>query len=462
MTLPQVDLSRWLFGLLVGLLAITVGLLAGVQPQLAIAASFGIAFMIIVIADLTVGLMVFTFLAFLEIVPFGGPALSFSKLLGGLLFLSWLMVITARGEAAADRGLPRTLSFVLGGFLGWTALSVLWADVPSEVVSAVFRYLLNAGFFVIVATAVRDRRQAGLLMGSFIAGAAVAALYGLASPGRFEADFGRLESAALDPNELSAVLVPAVALCMFLAIGLRRRSSLRVIALGVGLICGLTILLTVSRGGLIALVVMLLVAIVVGGRWWIQIALLAATVAAAGFIYFTAFAPEAAIDHLRSTTQGDERFVEGRYTIWQIAWRMAGDNPVTGVGGGNFPTSSRHYLLEPGSAPRSDLIIDTPAVVHNTYLETLVEYGAIGLALFLALIAFCIGSLVKAAAAFKRLGDREMELLSRGLIAALAGILAADFFISEEFSKALWLLLAMGPTMLAVSRRQAAEAATAG
>ncbi len=65
---------------------------------------------------------------------------------------------------------------------------------------------------------------------------------------------------------------------------------------------------------------------------------------------------------------------------------MAGDNPVHGVGGGNFPTSSRHYLLEPGAAPRSDLVLDTPSVVHNTYLETLVEYGVIGLGLFLALL----------------------------------------------------------------------------
>jgi hypothetical protein len=47
-----------------------------------------------------------------------------------------------------------------------------------------------------------------------------------------------------------------------------------------------------------------------------------------------------------------------------------------------------------------------------------------------------------------------MELLARALIAALAGILVADIFISEQFSKALWLLLAMGPAMLSVSRNQ--------
>lgn len=453
MTLAPPDLSRWLAALGIGFLAIAIGLLAGARPELAIAASFGIAFTILVFADLTLGLMVFTFLAFLEIVPFGGAALSFSKVLGGLLFLSWIVTMTTRGSSIGNDAI-RALGSLLGGFLAWTLLSVTWAESPPDAFATVFRYALNATFFLIVATVLRDRKDIALLMGAFIAGALIAALYGIASPGQFESDFGRLESAALDPNELSAVLVPAVAICMFAAIGLRR-SSLRLITLGIGAICGLTILLTVSRGGLIALAVMLLVAIVAGGRWRVQILLIAATVAAGGFIYFNGFASQEAVDHVQATTQGGERFAEGRYTIWQIAWRMAGDNPIQGVGGGNFPVSSRHYLLEPGSAPRSDLIVDTPLVVHNTFLETLVEYGIVGFGLFMGLIAYCFVSLIRATAAFKRLGDREMELLGRALVAALAGILVADFFISEQFSKALWLLLAMGPAMLTVSRRQA-------
>lgn len=456
MSLARVDLSRWPFGLATGFLAIGVGLLAGIQPQFAIAAAFGVAFLIIVLNDLIAGLVVFTFLAFLEIVPFGGPALSFSKVLGGLLFLSWILVMSGRRDAVSSAEVVRTLGVLLFGFLAWTALSVIWAEVPSEAVAALFRYLLNAGFFVIVATALRDRRDAKALILAYVAGALIAALYGLASPGRFEADFGRLESAALDPNELSAVLVPAVAICMFVAIG-DRRPAVRGIAVAVGGICGLTILLTVSRGGLLALAAMLIVAIIVGGRWRIWLAMIAATVAASVFIYFAGFASENAVDHLESTTQGDQRFVEGRYTIWQIAWRMAEDNPVHGVGGGNFASSSRHYLLQPGSIARSDLVVDTPSVVHNTYLETLVEYGVIGLGLFLALIGYCITALVKAAGVFKRLGDREMELLARALIAALAGILVADFFISEQFSKALWLLLGMGPAMLVIATRQASE-----
>ena len=41
-----------------------------------------------------------------------------------------------------------------------------------------------------------------------------------------------------------------------------------------------------------------------------------------------------------------------------------------------------------------------------------------------------------------------MELFARGMIVALVGILAADFFISEQFGKQLWLLLGLGPALL--------------
>jgi len=44
--------------------------------------------------------------------------------------------------------------------------------------------------------------------------------------------------------------------------------------------------------------------------------------------------------------------------------------------------------------------------------------------------------------------------LARGLVVALAGVLAADFFISAEVSKVTWLLLALGPALLAVAREE--------
>jgi hypothetical protein len=40
----------------------------------------------------------------------------------------------------------------------------------------------------------------------------------------------------------------------------------------------------------------------------------------------------------------------------------------------------------------------------------------------------------------------------------MAGQLTASFFVSYQYEKALWLMLAVGPALLALSRRAALEA----
>ena len=50
-----------------------------------------------------------------------------------------------------------------------------------------------------------------------------------------------------------------------------------------------------------------------------------------------------------------------------------------------------------------------------------------------------------------------MELLSRGVFLGLVGILTADFFASEQFSKQLWLLLGLAPALLAIATRSEEE-----
>ena len=94
---------------------------------------------------------------------------------------------------------------------------------------------------------------------------------------------------------------------------------------------------------------------------------------------------------------------------------MVEDHPVRGIGAGNFANTSVHYLLQPGAIARDDFIVDTPKVAHNSYLEVLAELGVIGLVLFALVLAFALTCIVKATWLFERLGDRQMELLSRGL-----------------------------------------------
>jgi hypothetical protein len=79
--------------------------------------------------------------------------------------------------------------------------------------------------------------------------------------------------------------------------------------------------------------------------------------------------------------------------------------------------------------------------------------GVVGLALFLSVIVLSMRAAVQSVGIFRRTGERSLEIMGRALVIAIAGILAADFFASDQYSKQLWMLLGMGPALLAIARR---------
>lgn len=433
-------------------LAALVGLLAGVEPKLAIAAAIGAAFVLVVFVDLAAGLALFGFFSFLELLQLGSMV-SVGKLGGGLLAIGWLAVLATHHEARRDFLVAHPwMSTAIVAFLGWSLLSATWAADAGAAVGTTVRYLLNAILFLIVFTAVRDRRQLLMVTTAFVAGAVGATFYGLLHVSS-ELYAGRLGGSGLDPNELAATLVAGVALSVGLAANLKRSPGLRLVAVTAGLACLLGIFLTVSRGGMVALAISLLAAVLFAGRWRARVALLVGALAALTAVYFVVLAPPAARERITSATQGEHRVPDGRVTLWELGWRMAKDNPVHGVGAGNFRETVPDYLLRPGVIMRSDqVLLATPQPAHNTYLSVLAELGVVGCGLFLSLIAFSLISMLRAARCFRARGDPGCEILARSFAVGLIGVLAADFFLTQELSKQLWLLLGFGPVLLAMSR----------
>lgn len=458
------DPAESLIPLMFGLLAAGVGVLAGVDPRFAVAASLGVAFLLVALASLPLGLVAFALVLFLELAPaIGGPALSFTKIAGGILALSWLATYASRDrpEEAFWVSHP-TLTTLLAVWVAWVAASYFWAEDPGQAGEAAARIGLNAVLFVIVYEALRDRRHVRLLVGAFVVGATIAAAYGfIAAPdaSRFAlsataaSGLNRLAGTVGDPNLLAALLVVGLIMALALGASERRSPSVRTMSFLGAAICAGGVFLTGSRGGLIALGAALLASVALTPRRRALAAVIAASIVFAGGFYYTTIAPESTVERLSSNDGGS-----GRTDIWKVGWRMVEDNPVRGVGAANFQVSSIHYLLsEPGSIESDTYIVDQPAVAHNTYLELLAELGVIGLALFLAIAAASISCSARAARAFSRSGDRMMEALSLAIVVSLIALLAADFFISEQYSKQLWLLLATGPALLGIATRTAAE-----
>jgi O-antigen ligase len=431
--------------------AALVGLIAGVEPKLALVAAIGSCFALLLFVNFQAGVAVFAFLSFLEVLNLGSSA-TVGKLGGGLVILAWIALLATRREDEQFFEAHPTITLVLAAYLAWIALGYTWAVSPSDVVTALTRYIPNVLLIPIMYTAIRNKRQAMWVMAALVLGALAASLYGITHTSPEDA---RIEGTALDPNELASVLVAGTALTAAIAANLKNHNGLRFAALVCIGLCVFGIFLTVSRGGLVALAVALVAAMILGGRWRPLAFVAAILIGCGSFYYFAVLAPPEARERITKTSEGETQVKEGRTTLWQVAERIVKAKPITGVGANNFQDNAHKYVLtQPGPLARTDLVIASPRVVHNTYLGMGAELGLVGLGLFIVVVLFCIGSTIRAARFFSALGDRGGEALARGLAVGLIGTLVADFFISEEYNKPLWLLLGLGPAILGVAQRQ--------
>jgi O-antigen ligase len=448
-----------------GATAALIGVLAGRDPTLAILAAFGIAFVLLAPVDLASGLVAFTLLTFLSLAPGASVAISIVKLAGLALAVSWLARIATRERSEELFWAAHPwMTWVIALFLLWVTLSTIWAEQPADALTALSRYAPNAALFLVVFTAIQSRKQVRALTAALVAGAVLAGLYGIvaqpsaagyAAGPTSASGLNRLAGTIGDPNQLASVLVVGFTLSIALAASSLRSSGARLVYIAAASITLAGIFFTVSRGGLFALGAAMVATVLVARGRRLPATMLALVVAVTAIGYFTVAVP-AAGNRILEADGGS-----GRTDIWEVGWRVVEDKPVTGVGAGNFQNASIHYLLvEPGALQRDEYVVDEPHVAHNIYLGFLAELGIVGLCLFLVIVAGSLRTAGLAARSFARSGDRDLELVTRAVIVAILALLAADFFISDQYSKVLWLLLAFGPALLGVSRTIERRAAT--
>jgi putative inorganic carbon (HCO3(-)) transporter len=205
---------------------------------------------------------------------------------------------------------------------------------------------------------------------------------------------------------------------------------------------------TQSRGGMLAAVAAVLAALVLLPGRRLVVGACAVVLALGAVAYFVA--EPSALERL--TTAAADRG-NGREDLWRVAGRMTADHPVAGVGLDNFRVRSAEYVREPGTLRFVDLIVDKPHEVHNTYLQLLAENGVIGLTLFIAVVGAAMASALRAARRFEAVGALTLAGLARGVLVADIAFLAAAVFLSAGSRPTLWVLLAIGPLLLALAPR---------
>jgi len=444
-------LNRWLLACLA--MCVGIGVLAGINPEYGLVGALGVMLAVITIMDLTLGFVLFTIASFLDLTSSTG---SFSgiKVVGLVLFVSWLARIGTRRSTeirsfAAENPM---LAASLVAMLGWAALSFAWAFSPSTALGGAGRYALDMMLLPIGYAAMRERRHVVWVLAAYVAGAVLSAVYGFATSSA--AGFsGRLTGSIGDPNAEATVFAASIPLLIGLAGMYRQSARTKLAAVVVGIILFAGLVSTLSREGLVALAAVMVGAVVFGGRWRRGAVVLLAIGACATVGYFFVLAPLSARQRV---TMAD---TSGRSSIWTVAWRVVEAHPVLGVGNDNFILVEGRYVNQPG-AVLATYIIGNPRVVHNAFLEALADLGIPGLLTLLAVLAGSIGAGVRAAWMFERLGDRQMELVSRSVVLAIVAVLTAAVFVSSEYGKYLWLLLAVCPPLLAIARRTTPQVPT--
>jgi O-antigen ligase len=438
------------------LLAVAAGGISGVKPAYGIVMAVGLTFAVLVLLDLMVGFAAMVMFAYLEVLTTVG-GVSLAKVAGALLVIAWLGVVSTRGAQVRNFFVQRPgLTYLLIAFVSWNAISVVWSPERGEALSSVMRYALNAVLIPIGFTAIRSRRDVVRVFAVIVAGASVAAVSAVIYPPAEEsAVAGRATGTVGDPNELAAALLVGLALASAFAVNRWIPKHGRLLAAGAAVLCLAGIVISLSRGGLVGLAGAIVIAVLVGGRWRGRVLAVGGAVAAAALGYFAFFAALPAKERVLDlgTTGGGT----GRLDLWTVGWRMVQAHPVGGVGTGQFASSSVHYLLRPGVIERGDLILSTPKVAHNTYLNILAELGVVGGAMFIGLLIVCVGSTFVAMRRLQRDGDERLEILVRGLLVGIGGYLITITFISENYSKLLWIVMALGPVLLAIASTPAGK-----
>ena len=292
--------------------------------------------------------------------------------------------------AILESGKLRTLAvqhIVMLMFFIWAGLTYFWSYDPSATKTSIYTFIQMFVMVWLLWEFAQTRREQILLLRAYMAGSLVSSVGALVGFFRNTGlNNGRYTGLGFNPGDLAFILALAIPISLYLAVQ-ERRKLLAWVAGTATVLAFCAIILTASRGSLIACIPTVLVLPLLFPRLrWGRNVMILAFLALAG-IGAWLFMPETSWSRL--STIGSEissGTLNERTMIWQIGWQIFGKAPFQGVGSEAFAGTAEHSL---GLASDSRSEVGTSAsrlAAHNTFFSILLEEGVIGFALFFALL----------------------------------------------------------------------------
>lgn len=315
-----------------------------------------------------------------------------ARIIGALAGLFWIVYLILQGKARQ----PDFFHVILFLFVAWTGLSLFWSINKTESAIVFFTLFSSAMFCFVLWDLFRTETDIMIASLAYIFGCYVVIfveVYYL-----IMLDSVRIGSIVAGPNYIIARLVFGLPLAWYLVVRSPSTGWKKIQYIGkiYFLLASITILLTHSRQGLIALTASLLILVLmyvhlkrdiqvnfIGKISGVLLALAIAIYSISG-----RFQDLLLFDRLEQGSRAlsgdaslEDADLDVRLDIYSTAIEIFYSNFWFGTGAGTFPTAS-------------ELLLGVPRTPHSTYLAISTETGIVGLVLFVSMILVLLKGLI--------------------------------------------------------------------
>ncbi len=356
----------------------------------------------------------------------GEPLGNIARILGLVLVLAAVPAVLRAGRLRT----PGTMQWLVLALYLWFCCTYFWTIAPLATLERMRGFFQEMMIVWLVWEFAESPRDLRALLRATIAGSWVLAVLTLANFGSAEAIAAsqiRFAAEGQDPNDVARYLDLGLPMAALL-VSCERRWPARLMALGYLPLELVAVVLTASRGGIVAAALALCGCALLLGRSHPRMTLtgaLSLPVLGVGMWFIVPHETLERLATIPSQLQGGD--LNQRLNIWTAGWHAFVQSPVAGSGAGSFVSAAR---MNP---------FDT---AHNSALSILVGGGLIALSLAVAIVVLAARS----------------TLATRGpLRVALTTVLAvwavASMVDTTEENRATWLLLGL----IALAGRLAVE-----
>ena len=324
------------------------------------------------------------------------------------------------------------------GLILWALTTSVWAFDPAPALQRI-PTAVSLLCFYLVAVSCRLRRDEllwvsiAVILGGFLAAGFVTVQFMQGNFSSAERSSLTVSGIEMDPNQFAAAQLLPISLGMGLFLSLKGWTT-RLFSLGVVAGMSFAVLISMSRGALVALIVMALyycVRMRAGLRVLAIVGIFCLLLLAVPSLFFQRLT-------LAASTGG-----AGRLDIWHVGTLLAAKYGIFGTGLDNFPVRYQQYS---GMAPTFHGYFRGP---HNIFLGLIVETGIPGAILFGGAVWSSL------TAGWRKLVRSNLLPQLVAYEAGCLSLLVAGFFLDVMWRKTFWL----GWLLLALAARARSETA---